>query len=105
MDKNNFAFSFIHSDDEGQVGEVVSTEYQEVKALTSMSYWVKILPYKLLADDQSVVFDIETQGNKYLNVQTTKDEDYYVGKFSINTQDGIRYIDGSAKIIPRIVSQ
>ena len=95
----------IHSNTNNNIGEVVDTEYQEVKALTSDLYWVKILPRKLLTESQTIVFDIETQGNKYSSIQTSKNGDYYIGKFALNTHDGVRYVDGGAKIIPRIVSQ
>lgn len=93
----------LHNNEEGQVGEVVDTEYQEVKVLTSKEYWVKIYSHKLLSDDQMILFDVETQGENIVNIKTEKSGGDYVGKFALSTHDGVRHIDGSAKIIPRIV--
>lgn len=95
----------IFTDSGDSVGEAVSTEYQNVKVLSFNNYWVKIKPHRVVDDDQSVQFDVITQGNAVTDVDTTFDGEHYVGKFSVNVHDGVRYIDGNAKIVPKIVTE
>jgi hypothetical protein len=86
-----------------QIGEVVDTEYQNTKVLTTKTYWVKIKPRRtVIVETEKVVFNVDTQGETIENVETEFDGEYFVGKFTIQPHDGIRYIDGDAKIIPRI---
>jgi len=86
-----------------KIGEAVDTEYQNKTVLSSKIYWVKIKPYKVIGDEQVLKFDVITQGDDIRDVETSYDGTYYVGKFSINPYDGIRHIDGSARIIPKVV--
>lgn len=96
---------YIYNDDGGDIGTVVSTEYQNIKALSYNKYWVLIKPYKVIGDDQKVQFDVITQGNDLNNIDTQFNGQYYVGHFSVNVHDGVRYIDGNAKIVPKIVKK
>jgi len=89
----------------GSVGEAVNTTYQDVTVLSYNTYWVKIKPHKVIDNSQEVKFDIETLGTNLSNIPTTFDGEYYVGKFSVNTHDGVRYMDGGAKIVPKVVAK
>lgn len=95
---------YLYNDNGDSIGETVNTEYGNVKVLSFNPYWVKIKPHRVVDKTQSVKFDIIAQGSDILDNETVFDGEYYVGKFSVNPHDGIRYIDGNAKIVPRIES-
>jgi hypothetical protein len=99
-------FNISLFNDEGNViGESVETEYQNTKALTSKAYWVKIQPLRLVDDTQKITFDVILQGDDILGVETELSDGVFLGKFTIQPHDGIRYIDGDAKIVPKIVDK
>jgi hypothetical protein len=105
LNEPNIYDILIYNDSGNSIGEIVDTIYQDVTVLSSHSYWVKIKSYRIIDDTQVVKFDVIAQGLDILNNETTYDGEYYVGKFSINPQDGTRYLDGSAKIIPKILKK
>ena len=104
LNEPNLYDVILCSDNGNKMGDIVSTSYQDVKVLTSKNYWVKIKPKQYLDETQKVEFDIITNGESILNNSTKFDGEYYIGKFILHTQDGIKYIDGNAKIIPKVVA-
>jgi hypothetical protein len=96
----------LYNDNGNIVGNSVSTEFQNTKVLTSKPYWVSIAPLRVVDDEQKVMFDVVMQGQDILNVDTEEQEDgTFIGKFTLQTHDGVLYLDGDAKIVPKIVNK
>jgi len=94
------------NDFEGEPSDIVGTVYNGSKVLTSKSYWARIEPLKLvIPEEQSVVFDVSMQGLDIVGVETELIDGVYFGKFTIQPEDKVRYIDGEAKIIPKIIDK
>jgi hypothetical protein len=100
-----FQVSLFRGGDES-IGEEVDTLYDGKSALRVGIYWARIefLSYVSL-DTERVVFDIIMQGNDILDVETEFVDGYFVGSFNIQSQDDVRYIDGDAKIIAKVIDK
>jgi hypothetical protein len=96
----------LFDNDGDQIGEAVDTEFQDTKVLASRTYWTKIKAHRTVdLETEKVVFNVDTQGDTIENVETKFDGEFFVGKFTVQPHDGFKYIDGDAKIIPRIESK
>jgi hypothetical protein len=96
----------LFRDDNGSIGESIDTIYNNKEVLTFGNYWVKIDYLTFISlEDQKVVFDVIMQGNDILDVSTEFVEGSFIGTFNIPIEDGVRYLDGKAKIIAKIVDK
>jgi hypothetical protein len=96
----------LFNDNNGSIGDLVSTDYNGKTVLTSDNYWVKIKMFTFVSlDSEKVVFDVLMQGNDILDIDTEYSDGYFIGSFNIQPQDNVRYIDGNAKIIAKVVNE